>query len=530
LTKAGQCITLFGLKGINSMEEDQTTIETSNRDTLGSNGQAKQDEQVLPAQTITNEDTSSTVDSQAIKKKKRFSIGKFVSLVLILTSVMFMGFAGFAAYQILAVGDTALAQDSKDQSFLERLTDFGSALNPTAKSTLKGQDEGRTNFLFLGQDKAAGLTDTIMIVSYYHKTNEIVTLNIPRDFYFDDGYGARKINEIYPQAEARSAKSNITGGSFLSKELSDEFGIDIHYWVVVDFDGLKDIVNALDGVTVRVDNSFTDFQYPNASYGYIRPAPTFKEGSEQMNGDRALIYARSRKGDNGEGSDFARARRQSIVVQAILEKAKSQKIVSNVSKFDSYMKTVSKNFKTNMTASELSSMGQTIQNVDLENNFYRSVWATGNGILCNGSTAESYLINYCGGSIAGQKANSVGRTKGKEFVKDLLSNAKLGDLFSTEIAIYGNGSNDTSVVYQELLDRGFTNVKLNNSYAKIKAAGAKTTEKTTVYITDGGVKKLFDQLDPKLDFEYEVKTAIPETVVRPVGANAPMVVWVETVQ
>jgi len=87
-------------------------------------------------------------------------------------------------------------------------------------------------------------------------------------------------------------------------------GEEIQYYAMIDLKGFVNLIDSLDGTYINVENSFTDYMYPadnNVGYQTV----TFTAGPQTMDGDIALKYARSRHSmDNGEGSDFARARRQ----------------------------------------------------------------------------------------------------------------------------------------------------------------------------------------------------------------------------
>jgi LCP family protein required for cell wall assembly len=107
-------------------------------------------------------------------------------------------------------------------------------------------------------------------------------------------------------------------------------GIHIDHWIGLDFQAFKSAVDSVGGVDVVVPNSFTDYQYPagecngqpgqNCAYETVH----FTAGPQHMNGARALQFARSRhSNDNGEGSDFARSRRQQLIVAALKQKAVS---------------------------------------------------------------------------------------------------------------------------------------------------------------------------------------------------------------
>ncbi|MBL7057979.1 LCP family protein [Patescibacteria group bacterium] len=193
----------------------------------------------------------------------------------------------------------------------------------------------RVNILFLGMGgrvhEGGYLTDTIILASLELSTKKIALISVPRDLSVpvpDKGW--RKINAINAYAEAENAGS---GGEDVTKVLSELLNIPIDYYLRVDFAGFEKIVEDLGGLKVYVENSFDDYQYPvtgredaedyESRFTHLH----FDKGWNYMDGDLALKYARSRHGTNGEGSDFARGRRQQQVIEAIKNKAISVDIL-----------------------------------------------------------------------------------------------------------------------------------------------------------------------------------------------------------
>ena len=417
----------------------------------------------------------------------------------------------------------------------------------TAK--IKGQAEGRTNILIVGVDATgeSGLSDTIIIASLYHQEKKIASVNIPRDTLAQYKGKKSKINEIYGDAESFKTGS---GASELASFLSKEFNIDIQYWVLTNFQGSEKLVDIVGGVDVDVDNSFTDCEYPSKFYTYL-PCQSFTKGLESMNGERALIYARSRHGDNGEGSDFARSRRQSIVIQAILQKAKSQNVFQSLGKLNEILNLLGNNVKTSLTPAELKSFIDFGRQVDLKTNFLRVNWAVGNGFLCDTQDQTfGYYIYYCpdkgaendtsanfNGQVMGTKPLVPTKSKSlaQKSIQNLLKQATSDQIVGTEIVILGNGAKSAQKIYGSLTDiqsaTGFTNVSINNFYTKITVTP--TPEKITVYVLD---KNLEDAIKQKLDeasssnqpIKYTIKNELEQKVILPTkNQSAKVIFWLE---
>ena len=229
-----------------------------------------------------------------------------------------------------------------------------SVIANVSASTLKETD-GRTNILVLGSDKRSNdnrtgeLTDTILVASIGKLDKDIVLISLPRDLWVKNSKGySSKINAVYA-----SEKTDEEGIKELRGVIEEVLDIPIHYHAMVTFDLFKETVDALGGIQLTVDNSFTDYQYPiegresdtcgrsqeeieklmdtapNVLYPCRYEAVEFKSGSQTMNGETALKFVRSRKGTNNEGTDFARAKRQQKVIMAIKDKALSVQTLIN---------------------------------------------------------------------------------------------------------------------------------------------------------------------------------------------------------
>ena len=202
---------------------------------------------------------------------------------------------------------------------------------------LKTDDSGTyTNALIVGIDtrETGNLlnTDTIILVSYNNETHDVTMMSIPRDFHVQvnpDVYWFNRINSIYSTYEPKGEGQGLTRLREVATEIT---GIDIQYHAMIDYKGFVELIDTLGGIDVYVENSFTDYRYP-AEPGY--KTVSFEEGPQHMDGATALEYARSRHSlQNGEGSDFARARRQQNVITAVTEKIVNSSLLNPQSLLD----------------------------------------------------------------------------------------------------------------------------------------------------------------------------------------------------
>jgi polyisoprenyl-teichoic acid--peptidoglycan teichoic acid transferase len=221
---------------------------------------------------------------------------------------------------------------------------------------------GKTNLLVLGKSGAGhdspDLTDTIIFLSVDRIHNKVSMISIPRDIWMPSIRA--KINSAYYWGNQKEE----SGGFVLAKSAVEEVvGQPINYVVVFDFSGFVETVNALGGIEVDVENTFTDERYPVAGkendlcggdpefacrYETIR----FTRGKQMMDGERALKFVRSRNAEGDEGTDFARARRQARVFGAVKSKLLSREILLSPRKLSEVVKVIERNSETNLNDRE----------------------------------------------------------------------------------------------------------------------------------------------------------------------------------
>jgi len=233
---------------------------------------------------------------------------------------------------------------------------------------LSGEGGDRINVLLLGIGGAGHegpeLTDTMVFASYKPSTNEVGMISVPRDLMVNvPGYGYRKINAVNAIAEMNESGSGMAASANTIHEI---LGQTVDYTVKVDFRGFEDIINDVGGVDVYVEKSFTDTSFPlDDSLGSVETV-SFTQGWATMNGKTALQYARSRHGDSGEGSDFARAARQQKILMALKDKALSLNVLLNPAKLNKIISTVRNNVHTNMSIWEMMRMAEYIPKINRE--------------------------------------------------------------------------------------------------------------------------------------------------------------------
>ncbi len=254
--------------------------------------------------------------------------------------VMGMAHVALARYDRIA-HDTIMAvtSDQPANPVTPTATPGGSAAAVAAsaapvqpQATPVAWNGGRLNVLLVGVDQRPDQgtfnTDTMIVASIDPTSGQVSMFSVPRDFeniplppswpaaaYYGGVY-PYKINSIWTAAEGEpnlfpgtDANRGVTA---LKGAIGYMLGIQIPYYVEVNFSGFRQVVDTLGGVTIDVQLPVTDFDYPTdngrgAIKLYIPP------GIQHMTGEEALAYARSRHAT----SDFDRAQRQQRVITSI---------------------------------------------------------------------------------------------------------------------------------------------------------------------------------------------------------------------
>jgi LCP family protein required for cell wall assembly len=252
-----------------------------------------------------------------------------------LAIILVMFFAYYGARQILAkLSNTRLIN----------------IISSTIGKDLQKDADGHTNILLLGVGgeghEGANLTDTIMIASLDSLNNNVAMISIPRDLYVNSSLGENRINRLYEQGKIKWDEKQAL--SFAKDTIQKVFDIPLHYVMKVDFDAFKNVVDAVDGVDIYVEQEINDPQYPKGET-YEYETFVLAKGLQHLDGETALKYVRSRK----TTSDFDRSKRQQQVISAIKEKAATKNLLTSKSFLTNLYESLSQHFSTDMSLREM---------------------------------------------------------------------------------------------------------------------------------------------------------------------------------
>ncbi len=245
--------------------------------------------------------------------------------------------AGIAVVVIgLIAGISLYSYASNLDQGLKRTDAFSALTGDRPKSLVSGAQ----NILLLGSDSRdpdtndgttnAWRSDTIILmhVPKDHKTAQLIS--IPRDTWV-----VVPSSDSAPCNSGTRAKINASfafGGIPRAVHTVECLtGVHVDNVMAVDFGGFKDVVNAIGGVDLYVDQTITSIHKPHR---------VFKKGMMHMNGDQALDWVRQRY--QFARGDFAREEHQQQFLKALMAKASSSGVVTNPSKLNNFLKAVTK--------------------------------------------------------------------------------------------------------------------------------------------------------------------------------------------
>lgn len=207
------------------------------------------------------------------------------------------------------------------------------------------QTGGKINILLLGRDAQnpiySGNTDSITILSIDKKTKKVALLSIPRDSKVNiPGHGMDKINAAYGD-----------GGINLTVTTIENFlNIHIDYYVVIDFEEFKSIVDTLGGINVNVEPQIAAYR-PELG----------QAGVKKLNGDQTLLYARFRQDNEG---DIGRVHRHQKIIAEIVKESLEP---SNLPKLPSILNQLRENTHTNVPIYDSVMLGKLLMDFDINN-------------------------------------------------------------------------------------------------------------------------------------------------------------------
>lgn len=278
------------------------------------------------------------------KRRRRRSIAKRCLAAVL--AVVLVGAGGAFAYLMYLQSNMSDGMTPELLSVLEQAPagdPFYMVLMGTDASTdrMSSDDFAGDNFR----------TDSLMLARIDPQAKKVAIVSLMRDTQVDMGeYGKQKINAAHA----------IGGAAYTVEVVSKLAGVPVSHYAEINFDGFREVVDALGGIDVDVAVEIDD---PDAG-GYV-PA-----GHQTLDGDQALILCRSRNTFEEYGSgDSYRAANQRLVVSAILEKL----LQSDAPTMLGTVQALTQHVTTDMSVGDILSLANSMRGIDMGSGFYTAM-------------------------------------------------------------------------------------------------------------------------------------------------------------
>ena len=284
---------------------------------------------------------------------------------------------------------------------------FGSAIStkaPLSTDTGYMNTSDRTNLLVMGYGggthDGAYLTDSMLIISVLPQSHHTSLISVPRDLwvqYPPSSGNYTKINAVYELASNNNTNPQA-GGEAANQKVSLVTGMQVNYWLTIDFTGFKKVIDSIGGIDVNVPDSFNAC-YPKNDDASIDPSwitVQFNKGMQHMDGNTAITYARAREPMEvcGQGTsenlaeltDFGRSARQQIIIKAVLAKVKQ---ISTWPHLYDAMDALQQTIHTNMSFADLSAFAL---KMDLTDSKAARIGLSNQNVLADGQSNDGQYI------------------------------------------------------------------------------------------------------------------------------------------
>ena len=265
-----------------------------------------------------------------------------------------------------------------------------------------------------GDIEETGRSDVNILACVNPTTKQVLLISVPRDAYVEipgiTGYGERD----------KLTHAGMYGVQYSMNALEELFDVDVNYYVRVNFSSLIMMVDALDGIDVESDYTFSTYykQYTQATdtweyYNYTK-------GKNHLNGDHALAFARERM--NLPGGDYQRGKNQQKVIEGLLEKIKSPAVLLN---YTELLDSLSGKMDTSLSSQQIASLVKMQLNDNAEWNIISaSVY---------GTSSSEYCASYSGSPLSVEILDDDSIAAVKEVIDDLFAGEVISDPRTTEL-------------------------------------------------------------------------------------------------
>ncbi|HEU4830817.1 MAG TPA: LCP family protein, partial [Candidatus Saccharimonadales bacterium] len=372
--------------------------------------------------------------------------------------VIILAVAGFAAYKFISAGHNIFQ---------------GNIFDILQSQPLKQDANGRSNILIFGTSEddpghsGANLTDSLMVLSIDQNSKDAFMLSIPRDLYVDyggacsEGYQG-KINSMYDCYSGNGEDENAGSGA-LKEKIGEITGLDIQYYVHVNYTVLKEAVDAVGGIDVTIESSdprgILDRNF-DWKCGYRCHYVNYENGERaHMDGEHALAFARARNAAGGYGlsaGNFDREKNQQKVITALQQKAISVGTLTNLSAVTSLLDTFGRNLRTNFETKEIQTLVTLGTEVKGDRITSLSLVEEDNSLVTTGMIGASSVVRPIAGLYDYSEIQA--------YIKKNLSSNPVVREAAPIVILNGTGQAGLGQTKTDILtERGFTIVETGNA-------------------------------------------------------------------
>ena len=245
---------------------------------------------------------------------------------------------------------------------------------------LKEDENGRSNFVIFGTAEddsghgGADLTDSIMVLSIDQDKKNAYMLSLPRDLWVQYEETCTvgnqgKLNAAYYCA-SNDGEDEAAGAAALQAQAKEITGLDVQYYIHLNFTAVVQAVDAVGGVDVTIETSDPrgildrnfDWKCRFTCY-YVN----YDQGEKvHLDGEHALALSRARNAQGGyglPGGNFDREKNQQMIVKALREKALSAGTLTNLGAITGLIDALGQNLRTNVETKEIRTLMGITQNI-----------------------------------------------------------------------------------------------------------------------------------------------------------------------
>lgn len=336
-------------------------------------------------------------------KKKKSLVKRIIIWIVLLLVIGALGVVGYVVYKAINASNNVFE---------------GSFLDIVQNQPLKEDANGRSNFLVFGTAEddeggmhgGANLTDSIMVASIDQTKDDAYMVSLPRDLWVQYQETCTvgnqgKLNAVYFCA-SNDGENEQAGAEALMAKAGEITGLDIQYYVHLNFTAVVEAVDAVGGVDVTIESSDPrgildrNFDWKcNYTCYYVNYA---NGETVHLDGEHALALARARNAAGGYGlpnGNFDREKNQQMIIKALLDKAVGAGTLTNLGAVTGLIDALGNNLRTNIETKEIRTLMDLGTKIPQDSIVSLSLVEEGNMLVTTGSYNGQSIVRPVAGLL-----------------------------------------------------------------------------------------------------------------------------------